>query len=189
MTLTTKKLLDTARKFSWTATTLSIFIKAQGNHTDYFSRLPPGKFPSVWWIFLCVTVWIIIRSKIIILFRIVVVITCSVTFTQVPPDLCIKKTNCVMSKLSIVLDLRLLGKMWHGTRDEQTPQQVRMTLGNKGAIHLPTLCFQWSFLFGFQCCALVYPRAATGNQHGVNAVFICESVLIGHCFAAELHGL
>lgn len=72
-----------------------------------------------------------------------------------------------MSELSIVLDLRLLGKMWHGTRDEQTPQPVRMTLGNKGALHLPSPCFQWSFLFDFHCwCALVYPRAATG--HPVN---------------------
>lgn len=81
-----------------------------------------------------------------------------------------------MSKLSIVLDLRLLRKMWHGTRDEQTPQPVRMTLGNEGAIHLPTLCFQWSFLFGFHCCALVYPRAATGNRHGVNAA--CSFVIL-----------
>lgn len=54
-----------------------------------------------------------------------------------------------MSELSIVLDLRLLGKMWHGTREEQTPQPVRMTLGNKGAIHLPSPCFQWSFRLAF----------------------------------------
>lgn len=51
-----------------------------------------------------------------------------------------------MSKLSIVLDLRLLGKMWHGTRDEQTPQPVRKTLGNEGAsayFHLLCLVSLW----------------------------------------------
>lgn len=53
-----------------------------------------------------------------------------------------------MSELSIVLDLRLLGKMWHGTRDEQTPQPVRMTLGNKGAVHLPS-AFSGRFSLAF----------------------------------------
>lgn len=41
----------------------------------------------------------------------------------------------MLSQLSIVLDLRLLGKVWHGTRGGPTPQPVRKTLGNKGASH------------------------------------------------------
>lgn len=52
----------------------------------------------------------------------------------------------MMSELSTVLDLRLLGKMWRGTRDEQTPQSVRMTLGNKGAVRLsllPSFTSRW----------------------------------------------
>ena len=60
----------------------------------------------------------------------------TVTLTQVNPDVSIKPSSRLMSKLSIVLDLRLLGKMWLGTRDEQTPQPVRRTLGNTGPAHL-----------------------------------------------------
>lgn len=61
-----------------------------------------------------------------------------------------------MSKLSIVLDLKLLGKMWHGTRDEQTPQPVRMTLGNKRS-HPPTfsllsvVVYTWLFTVVHWC--------------------------------------
>ena len=106
----------------------------------------------------------------------------TVTLTCRQKQIYTLKTNQVTSELSIVLDLRLLGKMWHGTRDEQTPQPVRMTLGNKGAIHPPSPCFQWSFLFGFHSCALVYPLGChwKSNQHGINAVFIRDFVLIGH---------
>lgn len=67
--------------------------------------------------------------------------------------------------------------MWLGTREEQTPQPVRMTLGNKGAIHPPSLCFHWSFLFGFPCCALVYPRAATGNPINMESVLLSFVIL------------
>lgn len=59
-----------------------------------------------------------------------------------------------MSKLSIVLDLRLLGKMGHGTRDEQTPQPVRKTLGNEGAsAYLPLALpgFSLAFFVVHQC--------------------------------------
>lgn len=80
------------------------------------------------------------------------------------------KMNQVMSKLLVVLDLRLLGKVGHGTRDDQTPQQVRMTLGNKGTTCSPSTCFQCSFLVGFHCCALVYPRASTGNAVNMESV-------------------
>lgn len=67
------------------------------------------------------------------------------------------RTNQVMSELSTVLDLRLLGKMWRGTSGEQTPQPVRMTLGNKGAVHPPSLPppLHWSFLVGLSSRALV----------------------------------
>lgn len=51
-----------------------------------------------------------------------------------------------MSKLLIVLDLRPVEKMWRGTRDVQTPQQVTMTLGNTGAIRPPS-----RFLSGCHC--------------------------------------
>lgn len=96
-----------------------------------------------------------------------------------------------MSELSIVLDLRLLGKMWHGTKDEQIPQPVRMTLGNTGAIRLPSpppsvVISLWLFLL----CS----GASTGfhwksSQHEVTAVFTHHFVLMCHCHAAELHGL
>lgn len=56
------------------------------------------------------------------------------------------KCEQVMSKLLIVLDLRPVEKMWRGTRDVQTPQQVTMTLGNTGAIRPPS-----RFLSGCHC--------------------------------------
>lgn len=52
----------------------------------------------------------------------------------------------MMGELSTVLDLRLLGKLWRGTSGEQTPQSVRMTLGNKGALRLsllPSFTSRW----------------------------------------------
>lgn len=101
------------------------------------------------------------------------------------------KINQVMSELSIVLDLRLLGKMWHGTRDEQTPQPVRMTLGNTGAIQLPSppLSVVVSLWLAVLCFGVSTDCHWKSNQHGVNAVFIHHFVLICHCYAAELHGL
>lgn len=86
-----------------------------------------------------------------------------------------------MSKLSIVLDLRLLGKMWHGTRDEQTPQPVRMTLGNKGDIRLPTfslLSVVVSLWLSLSCIGVSTGCHGTSNQHGIKAVFIRDFVLI-----------
>lgn len=72
------------------------------------------------------------------------------TVTLVQVQLELNFENQVMSELSTILDLRLLGKMWRGTRDEQTPQPLRMILGNKGAVHLLSLSFppvvsRWPF--------------------------------------------
>lgn len=67
----------------------------------------------------------------------------------------------VMSKLLIVSDLSPLRKMGHGAGDVQTPQPARMTLGNTGAVRLPSSC--WSFLFGFHRFVSVCPWAASGN--------------------------
>lgn len=96
-----------------------------------------------------------------------------------------------MSELSIVLDLRLLGKMWHGTRDEQTPQPVRMTLGNKGAnrLSLFLLSVVVSLWLSLLCIGVSTGCQRKSNQHGISAVFIRDFVLIGHRCAAELHGL
>lgn len=95
-----------------------------------------------------------------------------------------------MSELSIVLDLRLLGKMWHGTREEQTPQPVRMTLGNKGAIHLPSPCFQWSFRLAFTVVlwcihGLSLEIQPTWNQCCCHSWFC---YFFGHFCASELYG-
>lgn len=99
------------------------------------------------------------------------------------------KTNQVMSELSIVLDLRLLGKMWHGTRDEQTPQPVRMTLGNEGTIRPPLLSVVVSLWLPLLCFGVSTGCHQKSNQHGINAVFIHHFVPTSHCCAAELHGL
>ena len=98
-----------------------------------------------------------------------------------------------MSKLSIVVDLRLLGKMWHGTREEQTPQPVRMTLGNKGAIRLLSSCFQWSFLFLFTVvhwCILGLLREiqSTWNQCCFHSCF-CPDCSLLCCWVTWPSGL
>lgn len=79
-------------------------------------------------------------------------------------------TNQVMSELSIVLDLRPLGKMWHGARDEQTPQPVRMTLGNKGMAHLPPP--PPSVVICQLCFGVTVGSRWTFSPHGISAVFI-----------------
>lgn len=70
----------------------------------------------------------------------------------------------MLSQLSIVLDLRLLGRVWHGTRDGPTPQPVRRTLGNEGAFHphhprpaaaAAAAALSAHLFFGFPCCGLV----------------------------------
>lgn len=94
-----------------------------------------------------------------------------------------------MSELSIVLDLRLLGKMWHGTRDEQTPQPVRMTLGNEGTNRPLLLSVVVSLWLSLLCFGVSTGCHKKSNQHGINAVFIRHFVLTSHCCAAELHGL
>lgn len=181
--MTAKKFLDTARKYSWTATTPFISTRAQGEY--YLSQFVSADN---------IAVRRKLRNNLLSQFKIrygsvnVIALTCLLflalilqysthivfflEYSQAPgvyecffmyhcfhyyavyepllgfvvvvPELSARydqihmfKTNQVMSELSIVLDLRLLGKMWHGTRDEQTPQPVRMTLGNKGTAHLP----------------------------------------------------
>lgn len=85
----------------------------------------------------------------------------------------------MMSKLLIVSDLSPLGKMGHGAGDVQTPQPVRMTLGNTGAVRLPSSCFQWSFLFGFHCFASVCLWAASGNLINMESVPLSLFILFG----------
>lgn len=99
-----------------------------------------------------------------------------------------------MSELSIVLDLRLLGKMWHGTRDEQIPLPVRMTLGNKGAVHrtLSLLSVVVSLWLSLLCIGVSTGCRWKPSQHGISAVFIrglCSDWSLLRCWVTWPLGL
>lgn len=81
--------------------------------------------------------------------------------------------------------------MWHGTRDGQTPQPVRMTLGNEGAFHphSPALSVVVSRWLSLLCFGVSTGCRRKSYQHWISAVFHSSFfLLLFWLVIAELHG-
>lgn len=80
--------------------------------------------------------------------------------------------------------------MWHGTRDGQTPQPVRMTLGNEGAFHphSPALSVVVSRWLSLLCFGVSTGCRRKSYQHWISAVFHSSFFFLFWLVIAELHG-